>query len=280
MIRGIHVPTYECLLIDVNTQRDFCETGGAFPVANVSQLIPQLRRMIAWALRNETPVLSSIDAHRPCELPADRPTCCVDGTDGQRKLDFTLLTSCARVDADNTLIVPLEIFEHYQQVIFRKRTDDLLSNPKVERLCTHLNVGEFFVIGNSLECSVKSLVLGLLARSKKVSVVLDACGFWNKASAELAVRQIAAKGADILTVDAVRSRKLPRKRRYAWARNGWEVADTNGKRGPASDAEPRGRNGNGKKPFDAARWNARSGVWLPVVPKRGRMRRTDGNGSK
>ena len=146
--------------------------------------------------------------------PSPPGVCCVDGTNGQRKIDFTLLPQCARIEVDNTLAVPLDLFRRYQQVIFRKRSDDLLENPKADRFLTQLLVGEFIVFGNGLEGAVKSLVLALLAREKPVTVLTDACGYWNKATAELALRQIIAKGAKLLTVDELLSRKLDRRHRY------------------------------------------------------------------
>lgn len=206
---------FECVVVDINTQRDFCEPAGAFPVANVHDLIPQLRHMIAWTKRNFAPVVSSIESHRPFELSdSGYPIHCVDGSGGQRKLGFTILPLHAWVEADNTLTVPMDLFGCYQQVIFRKRTDDLLGNPKADRLLSQLPVGEYILFGTGLECSVKALALALMARGKRVTVVVDACGYWNRATADLALRKIAAKGARLVTVCELLSRKLDRRYRY------------------------------------------------------------------
>lgn len=207
---------YECVLVDLNTQRDLCAADGACPVTNHAELILALRRVIAWTKRNHAPIISSIESRREWELSDYTPTgvCCIDGTQGQRKIDFTILPQCARIEADNTLAIPLDLFGRYQQVIFRKRSDDLLENPKADRFLTQLLVGEFIVFGNGLEGAVKSLVLALLAREKPVTVLYDACGYWNKATAELALRQIIAKGARLLTVDELLARKLDRRHRY------------------------------------------------------------------
>ena len=88
---------FECLVVDINTQRDFCEPDGAFAVANVHELIPQLRHMIAWTKRNGAPIVSSIESHRPLELSdSGNPIHCVDGSGGQQKLDFTIFPLHAR----------------------------------------------------------------------------------------------------------------------------------------------------------------------------------------
>ena len=206
---------FECIVVDINTQRDFCDADGAFPVANVHELIPQLRHMIAWTKRNCVPIVSSIESHRPFELSdSGHPIHCVDGSGGQRKLDFTIFPLRARVETDNTLSVPIDLFGQYQQIIFCKRTDDLLGNPKADRLLSHLPVREYLVFGTGLECSVKALALALLARGKNVSVIVDACGYWNRATADLALRKISAKGARLLTVAELLARRLDRRYRY------------------------------------------------------------------
>lgn len=207
---------HECVVVDVNTQRDFCETGGAFPVHNLADLVPQLRRVVAWAKRNHAPVVSSVESHRPLELsdsgfPIE---VCVDGSGGQKKLDFTVFPRHAWIEADNTLAIPMDLFAHYQQVIFHKRTGDLLSNPKADRLLSQLPVDEFVLFGTGIETSVKVLALALMARGKRVAVVRDACGFWSRSTADLALRQIAAKGASVICVDELRVRRLDRQFRY------------------------------------------------------------------
>jgi nicotinamidase-related amidase len=205
---------HECVVVDLNTQRDFCDRGGAQPVANVDTLIPTLRRVVAWARRNCVPVISSMEAHRKRELSdSGYPVCCVDGTGGQRKVEFTVFPKHLQIEIDNTLSLPINLFQRYQQVIFRKRADDLLSNPKADRLLTHLPVHELVIMGNGLESSVKALVLALRAREKPVSVVVDACGYWHKGTADLALRQMAAKGAMLITVDDLVRRKLDRRLR-------------------------------------------------------------------
>ena len=206
---------FQCVAIDLNTQRDFCEAGRAFPVSNLDQLIPALRRVIAWVKRNQTPIVSSLEAHREFELSdSGNPIHCVDGSDGQEKLAFTLLANRRYVPSDNTLAVPIDLFASYQQVIFWKRTDDLLSNPKADRLMSHAPVGEFLLFGVGMETSIKALALALLARNKKVTIVSDACGYWSDGTADQAIRQVAAKGAAIVTVEELLARKLDRRVRY------------------------------------------------------------------
>lgn len=214
---------FQCVIVDLNTQHDFCCADGLSPVANLDTLIPALRNAIAWTKRNGVPVVSSVESHRPGELSdSGHALSCIDGTLGQRKMDFTLLPTCARVEVDNTLCCPIDLFDKFQQVIFRKRSDDLLLNPKADRFFTQIPTLEFLLIGVGSENSVKTLALGLLARGRKVSIVVDACGYWTKATADLCLRQAVAKGAHLMSISALLRRKLERDGRYR--RNGTHLA--------------------------------------------------------
>jgi len=211
---------YDCLVIDINTQRDYCELGGAAAVINIPTLIPTLRRVVAWVKRNYVPVVSSIESHRPFELSdSGTPICCVDGSGGQYKLDFTIFPRRRAIEVDNSLSLPGDVFRQVQQVIFRKRSDDLLANPKADRLFTHVPVSEYIIIGNGLETFVKLLALSLRARAKSITVITDACGYWNRAQADLSMRQMTAKGVNLVTSDELVTRKLKgrHRRRIRWA---------------------------------------------------------------
>lgn len=211
---------YECLAIDLNTQRDFCDATGASPVANLQTLIPSLRRTIAWVKWNCVPIVSSLESVRPFELSdSGTPICCVDGSGGQHKLNFTIFQQRKAIEVDNSFGFPTEIFRHVQQVILRKRGANLLDNPKADRLFSYVPVQEYLIFGTGLEISIKSLALALRIRAKKVTVITDASGYWDKAAGELAIRQMAAKGVEFSTTDELLTRRLEGRyrRRLRWS---------------------------------------------------------------
>ncbi|GJM24493.1 MAG: hypothetical protein DHS20C16_09080 [Phycisphaerae bacterium] len=217
-----------CVLMDVNTQNDFLREDGSCPVEGREDLVKSLRRMVAWAKRNHAPVISSVDCHRDREMRFARlPAHCVDGTRGQQKIDFTLFGSYVKIEGDNTLVVPIDLFRNHQQVIFRKRTTDFLANPKADRFISNLPAKNYVVYGLGIEGSVKAIALGLLARHKHVTVVVDACGSWCKSDAEQALRLMDAKGIELTTVDQFVSTQLPRPIRYPRVRIG-QVSLRNG----------------------------------------------------
>lgn len=190
---------WDRVLLDVCTQRDYLDPSGVLKVLNSQELIEKLRTVFRWVSDTRMAVVSSIESHRPTEATQAIPLHCVDGSAGQDKLGFTLLTPRLLVETDNYLSLPPDLRKNYRQLIFRKRTREFLSNPKAERFLTQLRPVEFVIVGVGLERGIKSLALGLLAQQKQVTVVTDACGIWSTADADLAQRQLAAKGVRLLT---------------------------------------------------------------------------------
>ena len=213
------------VLIDLSTQQDFLGEQGAMPVVNKDLLLPNLRRAMAWARVTRTPVVSAIEARRENE-PSNGPLRqCLDGSPGQEKLPFTLFNKRTFLQVDNSLSMPQDILRNFHQIIFRKRTKDFLSNPKAERLLTESTVGEYVILGVGLEMAVRSLALGLITRMKRVAVVYDACGYWNVTAADLALRQMEAKGTRLICVEELCSLR----RRYP-GRNGGNGRERSGRR--------------------------------------------------
>lgn len=187
------------VLVDVCVQRDFLDTGAILQVSNHEGLVDNLRQVFNWVKLNNIGVVSSVESHRPTEMPKGFPLHCIDDTPGQRKPTFALLEPWCLIEADNGFALPLDLCASYRQVIFRKRGRDVLGNPKADRFFTHLGADEFVLCGVGLERSIKVLALGLLARHKRVTVVADACGFWSTADSELSYRQLAAKGIRLVS---------------------------------------------------------------------------------
>lgn len=189
------------VLIDLNTQCDFLLPAGALPVANRGELLPRIRDLMNWVRLQQLPVISSLEANRPGEVHRGFPPHCIDSSRGQRKLPFTLLPRRLYLAADNTFDVPLDPFRRYQQIIFSKRNQDFLTNPKADRLINSLTPYYWIVFGVTVSHCVKSVVLGLLARQQRVVVIQDACGYWSAADAEIAFRMMDAKGAVLISAE-------------------------------------------------------------------------------
>ena len=192
---------WERVLIDVCTQRDYLDAGSILQVSNLEELTPNLRKIFRWARSMRTPVVSIVESHRPSEPFNGFPLHCIEGTPGHEKMPFSLLSPWNIVENDNYLSLPPDLMKNYRQLIFRKRSKEILSNPKTDRFLTNAKARELIVYGVGLDRAIKPLVLGLLARHKTVTVVQDACGYWSAGDAELVCRQISAKGIRLTTTE-------------------------------------------------------------------------------
>lgn len=187
----------EYVLIDMNTQRDFLDADGAVPVFNRVSVVAELRKVFAASQSYQVPLVSAVDSHRETEPPHDGfPKHCLEGSLGQRKLPFTLLQKRIFIEANNNLDLPKNLLNNYRQVIFRRRTTDLLENPKADRLLGSLTTESLLIFGVGLERSIRRLILCLLARGHSVGFIPEACGYWNETEADLTQRLVMAKGCE------------------------------------------------------------------------------------
>ncbi len=215
MRNGSGIYPHACVFVDLNTQRAFFDENGPCSVLDGEQLCQNLRRVMAWIKRNQAPVVSSLDMHYTCEegqSPRQRREAELDK--GRMKLGYTVLPNHVYIAGDNTLAVSIDLFEKHQQVVFPQRSTDLFANPKADRFMTQIKTEEYFIFGAIAEHEVKAVALGLLVRHQRVNVIQDACGTWNHSEAELSMRQMVAKGANLTTVDELLKRKLARQWRY------------------------------------------------------------------
>jgi nicotinamidase-related amidase len=158
--------------------------------------------MMAWARHNSVRIISTCEVY-PNNNGASAVDYCLDGTEGQKKIRYTLLKNHASFPADNSTDLPVDILRERRQVILHKRSHDPFGEPRIERLLSELRVEGFIVIGANAERAVKAMVLGLLQRGKKVSVVVDAVGSQNKKESDMAFRKMKAKGAKLIEAKKV-----------------------------------------------------------------------------
>jgi nicotinamidase-related amidase len=188
------------VLIDVDTQRDFLVADGAACVRNHRRVLSNIRRVAAWARRNDIRVISTIQLY---SRNGGKINYCIDGTDGPKKISYTLRSNRRLFDADGNTDLPRDVMRIHEQVIFGKRCVDPFEEPRIERFFSETNIEEFIVIGADIEKSVKATVLGLLQRGKRVMVVIDATGIHDRNEADLAIRQMQAKGAQFIETKAI-----------------------------------------------------------------------------
>jgi len=185
------------VLIDISTQKDFFLAGGNACIRNHRRVLEHVRRVMAWARRRNISIISTNEVH-PNNNGANAINYCIDGTEGQKKIRYTLLSNRVSFPADGSTDLPTDILRQYRQIILHQRCVDPFDEPRIDRLLSEVRANEFVLIGASAEGAVKATALGLLQRGKKVSVVVDAVGSHNKRDAKLALRKMSAKGARLI----------------------------------------------------------------------------------
>ena len=197
MIRPILTLRRKRVVIDVDTQKDYFLADGAACIRNHRRVLANLRRVMAWARYRNIRVISTKLAYIESRTEnGDHLQC----TDGQEKLSYTTRHKTVSFPADGSTDLQREILRNYDQVVLEKRCPDPFKEPRIDRILCELRADEFIVVGALTEEAVKSTVLGLLARRKNVTLLVDAVGSHNKNAAEVALRQMEAKGAKIAEI--------------------------------------------------------------------------------
>jgi len=197
MIRQLIKRRRRQVLVDINTQKDFFLAEGSACIRNHRRVLAHIRRVMAWARYKNIPIIST------CEVYDNNNgnsviKYCIDGTEGQKKIRYTLLSNRISFAADGNTDLPSDILRQYQQIVFHKRCVDPFDEPRIDRLLSEVQANEFILVGADVEGAVKATALGLVQRGKKVSVVMDAVGWHNKKEARLALRKIQAKGGRLI----------------------------------------------------------------------------------
>jgi len=194
MIRPVLTLRKRRVIIDVDTQHDFFTADGKMCVRNHRRVLANIRRVMAWARRERTRVISTALVH----TSRDPNDTCYPGTDGIRKIRYTLRHRHIVFEPDDCTDLPRENVQDCDQIVLYKRTVDPFEEPRAERILTETRANEFIVIGGPTETALLATVLGLLVRQKSVTVVYDALGSIDKSAAEVALRKMQAKGAKLV----------------------------------------------------------------------------------
>lgn len=197
MIRQLLKKRRKWILVDINTQKDFFLGWGSTCIRNHRRVLANVRRIMAWARHNDIRVISTCEVY-PNNNGGSEIGYCIDGTDGQKKIRYTMLSNRANFPADGSTDLPTDILRRHRQIVLHKRCVDPFDEPRIERLLSEVRGDNFVIIGASVEGAVKATALGLLQRGKKVSIVIDAVGSLNKQESNLALRKMKAKGAKLI----------------------------------------------------------------------------------
>lgn len=185
------------VLVDIDTQKDFLLAEGKACIRNHRRVLAHIRRVMAWARTQNIPIISTAEVY-PDNNGDSTVNYCIDGTDGQKKIRYTLFPDRITFVADGNTDLPRDMLRRYKQIILHKRCVDPFDEPRIDRLLSEVRANEFFLVGTTLEGAVKMTALGLLQRGKDVTVIVDAVGSHSKKEAMLTLRKMETKGAKLI----------------------------------------------------------------------------------
>ena len=189
--------------VDVDTQRDFMLSTGSLYVPGAEKIIPKLRRLFDFARKNGISILSTADAHATADPEFGQfPPHCVVGTEGQRKLDETLLSRPLIIPnkpADRNL---MDAVRKYQQIIIEKQDLDVFTNPVSERLLRVLPP-HAIVFGVATEYCVKLACLGIRRLGVPVALVTDAAKALSPKTEKEALEEMRKAEVEFIVLDTL-----------------------------------------------------------------------------
>ena len=216
------------LLVDVDTQHDFCHPSGALFVRGADAIVPTLAALVTRARESGAKIVGSVDSHAfdawefagaadagPAGERPGFPPHCVKGTTGWLKVPGTLAPRARFVPhvemRDDALTKMIEAHAP-EQILLEKEVYSLFANPNAERVLARL-VSErsprFVVCGVALDYCVKAATIGLLDwlsrenRRGEVWLVRDAVASVVPDHAAHAFEECRARGA--VLVDSARA---------------------------------------------------------------------------
>lgn len=189
--------------IDVDTQRDFMLPSGALSVPGAERMIPKLRRLFDFARKNDIVIVSTADAHgeNDPEFKQFLPHC-VKGSEGQKKIDDTLLPHPFVIPNHSIDRNLAELVRKHRQIIVEKAALDPFASPMLDRLLRVLPP-RAIVFGVATEYCVKLACLGARRRGLKVVVVEDAIRPLAPDTERTALAEMRKAGVEFITVDTL-----------------------------------------------------------------------------
>ncbi len=188
-------------VLDLDTQRDFMLPTGALYVPGAERLSPKLRRLFEFVRKSGLTVISPVHAHAPddWELKLFRRHC-MSGTEGQRKLEETLLPRALVLENKSFETDLADSLRRHQQIIVERPEWDIFSSSNMERLLPLLP-SRAIVFGVPTEHSVKPAALILKQRRVKVAVLSDLIMPLEPKSGEAALQDMRSAGVDFINLE-------------------------------------------------------------------------------
>jgi nicotinamidase/pyrazinamidase len=202
------------ILVDVDTQHDFCDPSGALYVRGAEKLAPTFASLVARAVERGVKIVGSVDSHAfdAWEFAGARdtgpngeapgfPPHCVKGTRGWLKVAGTMAPRTRFVPNVPTEIAPFVERNDPQMILLEKEVYSLFANPNAPEILRALMADEetrFVVFGVATDYCVKAAALGLRDWGE-VWLVRDAIAAVDPTHGEKAIAECAGKGVRMVS---------------------------------------------------------------------------------
>jgi nicotinamidase/pyrazinamidase len=190
------------LFWDVDTQTDFLSPQGKLYVPGAEKIIPRLKQLTRYAANQGIPIVASADAHLETDPEFTQyPPHCVVGTEGQRKVEGTLLAEHYTVP--NRKIELPQHLKNYPQTVLEKQAFDVFTNPNTDELLKLLGKREIILYGVVTEICVARAAHGLIERGYRVNLVADAVQALDAEKGSATLDYVVRHGGQLVTTDQV-----------------------------------------------------------------------------
>jgi nicotinamidase/pyrazinamidase len=192
---------------EVDVQADFMLPGGKLYVPGAEKILPNIRKLIDAARRDEV-FLVSHGCYHPANDPefSQFPPHCLKGTPGAEFVPEALADHFVRVENDAQAKLPAHLSQ-YQQIILEKQTLDIFQTLHADELVERIGTEpEFVVFGVVTEFCVSCAVKGLLQRKRRVAVVRDAIETLAPETGSKTLNELQTLGAKLVTTDEILNR--------------------------------------------------------------------------
>lgn len=189
------------VFVDIDTQRDFLDPGGALYICDSGDILANLKRLTQFARARQVPVLATACAHNPADPElAIFPPHCMAGSAGQQRVAETACRDSVVLDVDQRLAGEIPI-----HLTLLKRELDVFSRADANELIRRYQHTRptFVVYGVATDYCVGKAVEGLLSRQCQVAVVADAVRAIDQTAEAAILTEFARHGAMLTLTEVV-----------------------------------------------------------------------------
>jgi nicotinamidase-related amidase len=189
--------------LDLDTQRDLMLSGGRLPVPGAERMIPKLRRLFEFAKANAVTVISTAIT-REAGVPGilGLPDLFVRGTEGQRKIDDTLMLHPLVLENRKVDRNFADLVRKHQQIVLEKDEFDVFGHPAFEKLLRVLPQ-RAILFGVPLEHSIRLAAQGLRRTGLKTVVLQNAALPLEPKEAARSEAAMRGAGVEFITLEVL-----------------------------------------------------------------------------